>query len=479
MPLGESHFDEPFVSETPSTTIREEGLPYVVASALKINYNPIGSGIFGRVYKGTYNHENIGNVAIKIADEDPKKISSLRKESAMLYKYGNQHPHIVKWYGMYKTPKSIGFVMEYMDCGSMDKLLLDNKLRHLEYSIDHVLSWLRQTTEAIKYMHSLNLVHRDLKPHNLLLRDNYLTLKICDFGTVVDLHTTMTNCVGSALYMSPEVFRGMKYDNKCDVYSIGIILWQMITRRSPYASAQGASHIAILWNVAMGERPRDVNCHPLLMQTMNRCWATDPADRPTIDKVHSMAEILCKVYPNGNKPLKSTNSTAPQPITSQRLSTGRVGHRRTRSDELTIFDGGRNNSGRVSSTDTSHSRTRSRDTTPLHSGHALSSSSVSHTDLLSQTELMLSQIPAELRPPAHIRNDDSSEQSYNEHLGMCMEYIDMQKMIKAALARKHASIQRVRGLLKLQKLIKRKESLQNIRDEAYRKIKSQTSNSSL
>lgn len=65
----------------------------------------------------------------------------------------------------------------------------------------------------------------------MLLTFDYVTLKLCDFGTVAELKTSMTNNQGSAAWMAPEVFRGKKYDQKCDIFSFGIWMWEMITRR--------------------------------------------------------------------------------------------------------------------------------------------------------------------------------------------------------------------------------------------------------
>lgn len=94
------------------------------------------------------------------------------------------------------------------------------------------------------------LIHRDLKPPNLLLVNGGRILKICDFGTVADKATLMTNNKGSAAWMAPEVFVGQTYNEKIDVFSWGIILWEVLSREQPFKNIE--STYQILWSVYSG-----------------------------------------------------------------------------------------------------------------------------------------------------------------------------------------------------------------------------------
>ncbi|CAJ0943969.1 unnamed protein product, partial [Mesorhabditis belari] len=454
-----------------------ENLPKVNPLQLSVHFqNLLGSGTFGKVVRGL--HAEYGDVAIKIAEDDKGKKKDLLKECSMLYKYGANHPNIVKWYGLYESAHLLGFVMEFMDCGTLDNLLL--RENHLDYKIDHVFAWMHQASDAVCYMHSVGLVHRDLKPLNLLLRDGYLHLKLCDFGTVIDIRRTMTNCVGSAAYMAPEVFQGRSYGPACDVYSMAIILWQMIARRSPYGRVE---KITLLWNVHQGHRPQDLKCHWILRTFVQKCWAHKPEDRPNMESVLEFSKIMCKVYPHGHEPLKDKHflSADPQRVgqRKERLSTGRVqGHRRTRSDEVTLVNTNTPASTPSTTNEMTSSVVENSHFTPRDAGALVSRSSTNTPTMnhntsspsVSNAEELLARIPANLKPPSQILDDESSEQSYNEHLAMCREWLDYSNILQEATAQKHQRLFEVTKRLELKKKIAKRDHLKAVYDQAINKL---------
>lgn len=129
--------------------------------------------------------------------------------------------------------------MEYAEGGSLYNVLhgeTPNGAR-AEYTAAHAISWALQTAKGVAYLHAMTpkpVIHRDLKPPNLLLVDGGRVLKICDFGTACERQTHMTNAKGSAAWMAPEVFEGCEYTEKCDVFSWGVILWEVLTRMKPF-----------------------------------------------------------------------------------------------------------------------------------------------------------------------------------------------------------------------------------------------------
>lgn len=143
--------------------------------------------------------------------------------------------------------------MEFSEGGSLCNVL--HKYKNIEYSAGHAMSWARQCAEGVAYLHAMDprpLIHRDLKPPNLLLFDSGRVLKICDFGTVTVKATLMTDNKGSAAWMAPEVFEGQSYNEKCDVFSWSIILWEILSRELPFKNMESA--FRVMWSIHKGKQ---------------------------------------------------------------------------------------------------------------------------------------------------------------------------------------------------------------------------------
>ena len=93
----------------------------------------------------------------------------------------------------------------------------------------------KELISGLKYLYELNICHRDLKPQNILLDENY-TIKISDFGLarLNNENNLMDTICGSPIYMAPEIMKYNKYDNKADIWSLGIIFYELLTGRTPF-----------------------------------------------------------------------------------------------------------------------------------------------------------------------------------------------------------------------------------------------------
>ncbi|KAM6905792.1 mitogen-activated protein kinase kinase kinase 7 isoform 1-T1 [Lycodopsis pacificus] len=270
----------------------------------EINYEDIeveevvGRGAFGVVCKAKWKGNDVAIKTIESESERKAFIVELRQLSRV------NHPNIVKLYGSCNNP--VCLVMEYAEGGS-----LYNVLHGAEplpyYTASHAMSWCFQCSQGVAYLHGMKpkaLIHRDLKPPNLLLVLGGTVLKICDFGTACDIQTHMTNNKGSAAWMAPEVFEGNNYSEKCDVFSWGIILWEVITRRKPFDEIGGPA-FRIMWAVHNGTRPPLINNLPKPLESlMTRCWSKDPSQRPSMEEIVKIMTHLMKYFPGSDEPLQ-------------------------------------------------------------------------------------------------------------------------------------------------------------------------------
>uniref|UniRef100_A0A7N6BNQ7 Mitogen-activated protein kinase kinase kinase 7 n=1 Tax=Anabas testudineus TaxID=64144 RepID=A0A7N6BNQ7_ANATE len=257
----------------------------------------VGRGTFGVVFKAVWKGKDVAIKTIESENERNAFLVELRQLSRV------NHPNIVKLYGSCDNP--VCLVMEYAECGSLYNLL-HSADPQAHYTASHAMSWCLQCAQGVAYLHAMKpkaLIHRDLKPPNLLLVARGTVLKICDFGTACDIQTCMTNNKGSAAWMAPEVFEGSNYSEKCDVFSWGIILWEVITRKKPFDEI-GGSAFCIMWAVHRGTRPPLIRDLPEPIETlMTRCWDKKPSQRPSMEQVKNTMSDLMKYFPGSDEPL--------------------------------------------------------------------------------------------------------------------------------------------------------------------------------
>ncbi|KAG7256110.1 hypothetical protein CRUP_019666 [Coryphaenoides rupestris] len=251
----------------------------------------VGRGAFGVVCKAKWKGKDVAIKTIESESERKAFIVELRQLSRV------NHPNIVKLYGSCNLP--VCLVMEYAEGGSLYNVLHGAEPLPF-YMASHAMSWCFQCAQGVAYLHGMKpkaLIHRDLKPPNLLL-------VICDFGTACDIQTHMTNNKGSAAWMAPEVFEGSNYSEKCDVFSWGIILWEVITRKKPFDEIGGPA-FRIMWAVHNGTRPPLIKNLPKPIESlMTRCWSKDPSQRPSMEEIVKIMTHLMRYFPGSEEPLQ-------------------------------------------------------------------------------------------------------------------------------------------------------------------------------
>lgn len=263
----------------------------------------IGTGGMGNVFKA-HDRKLDRIVAIKVLkleyNEDNNFIRKFKRES--LAAASISHPNIVSIYdvGTEKIQdKEVHYiVMEYIDGKTLKDLINDegrlSEKRALNYTI--------QIAEALKVAHSKHIVHRDIKSQNIMVtRDD--RIKVTDFGIarVADNTTvTATNAVmGSVHYFSPEQARGAKVDNRSDIYSLGIVLFEMLTGRLPF-DADNPVSVALMQVQSQMPRPSEFikSLDPSVDALVLKMTEKDPEDRYK-DVFELIKDI--KDYTLGNK----------------------------------------------------------------------------------------------------------------------------------------------------------------------------------
>ncbi|KAM5286791.1 mitogen-activated protein kinase kinase kinase 7 isoform 1-T1 [Hipposideros larvatus] len=298
--------------EAPSQVLNFEEIDYKEIEVEEV----VGRGAFGVVCKAKWRAKDVAIKQIESESERKAFIVELRQLSRV------NHPNIVKLYGACLNP--VCLVMEYAEGGS-----LYNVLHGAEplpyYTAAHAMSWCLQCSQGVAYLHSMQpkaLIHRDLKPPNLLLVAGGTVLKICDFGTACDIQTHMTNNKGSAAWMAPEVFEGSNYSEKCDVFSWGIILWEVITRRKPFDEIGGPA-FRIMWAVHNGTRPPLIKNLPKPIESlMTRCWSKDPSQRPSMEEIVKIMTHLMRYFPGADESLQYPCQYSDEGQSNSATSTG-------------------------------------------------------------------------------------------------------------------------------------------------------------
>jgi eukaryotic-like serine/threonine-protein kinase len=215
----------------------------------------IGKGGMGIVYRGIDPY--IGRtVAIKTIRLDLLRQESGRDDALKRFlreaqAAGNlSHPNIVTIYEVGEHEGLIYIAMEHIDGGSLEDLLRQGRA----FTLEEIVRLFAQVAPALDYAHGKGIVHRDIKPANILV-DRDLKASIVDFGIARTATSTMTQTgmlMGTPRYMSPEQIAGKKVDRRADIFSLGAILYELLTRRNPF---EGESITTVIYKIMHAELP--------------------------------------------------------------------------------------------------------------------------------------------------------------------------------------------------------------------------------
>ena len=192
--------------------------------------NCLGKGSFSKVYLGK-NIINDENIAIKLIDITKcKNFVDINKEIDILKELN--HENIIQLEKSIMKDNKLYIILEYCPLGDLNKFF--NKVSIKEQYVKH---YAKQIIDGLMYLSSKNIMHRDIKPHNILLKNIY-TIKLTDFGFAKyynNIDMTSTLC-GSPIYMAPEIMKLKKYDYKADIWSLGVVLYELLYATHPYTA---------------------------------------------------------------------------------------------------------------------------------------------------------------------------------------------------------------------------------------------------
>ena len=219
----------------------------------------LGEGSFATVYlvqnriTEAIRAMKIINKSSNTSEEDEKEIINEINILKIM-----DHPNILKIFEFYSSKESYSIVTEYCSGGELFQEITENGPFNEKYSA-YVMF---QIFSSINYCHNMNIIHRDLKPENILIIEknkyNFPRIKICDFGTskMVEKGAVQRKLVGSSYYIAPEVIK-KNYNEKCDIWSCGVILYILLSGRPPFP---GDDDREIMENVKKGKY--NLDCSP-------------------------------------------------------------------------------------------------------------------------------------------------------------------------------------------------------------------------
>jgi len=272
----------------------------------------ISIGVFGTVYHG-FDQFTTREVAIKLFNSNLSEYSSARIQREVEIISKLRHPNIVTMFDVGLYNKNYYIIQEYISGGDLKSLL------HKKYLDFHVmLNYSVDILNAVSYLHKQGIIHRDLKPTNIMI-DNYLNRAVLtDFGISKfgedNMFTTITsqeNFVGTPAYMAPEQFANSRVTTNSDIYSLGLLFYEMFTGKLPFDHKSMmeivSSRLAHEYSIAI-ELP-GVNNLNKLNDTIKQMLSMDQESRPTANEVLEVFNRLVESNPQSEKPYINNVST--------------------------------------------------------------------------------------------------------------------------------------------------------------------------
>ena len=278
----------------------------------------LGKGQYGSVYKRKSKIDN-NYYAIKQLDKNSNNVVNFKRETEIL-KTINHH-NIVKFYGIFEENNKYYLIFEFAENGSLKNCIEKYKSRFNNpkeikpLKENFVIKLFKDILNGLNYLHNNNIIHRDIKPDNILL-DNNNNAKITDFGISAfyknynpydqnDILFMKNSIVGHKDFISPEIIRGQNYDFKCDIFSLGLTIFYLMSFSLPFDSIIKSSiKVERHFNGNTINQIYNIN----LRNLVNRMLDVNPDNRPNaIQAYEELIKIEQMIYNSQNNQLNNNN----------------------------------------------------------------------------------------------------------------------------------------------------------------------------
>ncbi|KAL5151178.1 Serine/threonine-protein kinase HT1 [Glycine soja] len=277
-------------------------------------------GAHSRLYHGVYKEEAVAVKIIMVPEDDENGALASRLEKQFIREVTLlsrlHHQNVIKFSAACRKPPVYCIITEYLAEGSLRAYL--HKLEHQTVSLQKLIAFALDIARGMEYIHSQGVIHRDLKPENVLINeDNHL--KIADFGIACEEASCdlLADDPGTYRWMAPEMIKRKSYGKKVDVYSFGLMIWEMLTGTIPYEDMNPIQAAFAVVNktflndqhgrvvqtklltighsfgLQLDKNSRPVipsNCPPAMRALIEQCWSLQPDKRPEFWQVVKILE---------------------------------------------------------------------------------------------------------------------------------------------------------------------------------------------
>ncbi|EFA85865.1 putative transmembrane protein [Heterostelium album PN500] len=275
--------------------------------------DPIGSGGYGSVFRSKWRGLEVAVKVIRTKHCSADVVKEVERECDLMNRL--RHPNVVNYFGTALHDGDHYLVSEYVPLGSVANVIYNSEPPR-RLAMNEIIRVCLDTAKGCNFLHQSGIMHRDLKPDNLLVvslsLDSPVCIKLTDFGTSKEVNSmaseNATSGIGTPVYMAPEILLKKPYGTQADVYSFGIMLYELVIGEIPFDDLRANWEIPRF--ILDGQRPTKglELAPPTIRQLIEECWRGEPDERPTFDTIIPRLEEALITFSDMNTPPTNRNT---------------------------------------------------------------------------------------------------------------------------------------------------------------------------